>query len=301
MKCTFLIFVIFFFSTSLVAGEFPPDCPEPQEDPEAAAAEAGKWFQTGIEHAAAEAFEAAGQAFKCSDRLVPHPATILNIANAAEHAGDTDGVEAAYTEFLRRYPDDSRVETVLAALEEMRPGAGAAFRKNEGGKAAPAKSATNDSGTAVAQRNEAAASIGPPEEAKLSARDREIKEGDNTKLLRKVRVMRATGFSLLSVGAATVIAGAVTGAIALSYDRDLAEACGDEKCGEAQWNKLDAMEGLATATTVLLAVGGTMTVIGAVIPIAAKRAMRKKESAVSATVTPFAGAGSFSVGIQGAF
>ena len=301
MRLIFYFLVICTIPLPLVAGDVPDDCPEPPADSDAAAATAGKWFQTGIEHAAAEEFEAAGRAFKCSDRLVPHPATLLNVANAAEHAADTSGAEAAYTEFLRRYPEDSRAPAVRASLEALRPGVDTALGEDASDSTSPVKNGTNHSETDSVHNNEAQPTVVLPKKQNPPVQKPQVEIAHEQKPDRKVRAMRTSGFTLLSTGAATLVTGVITGAFALSYDRDLAEACDHGECGEAQWEKLDAMKGLATATNVLLAVGGTMTVIGTALPIAANRLEKKTKRAVSAVVTPYAGVSSFGVGIQGAF
>ncbi len=70
-----------------------------------------------------------------------------------------------------------------------------------------------------------------------------------------------TGWILSGIGAGTAVAGAVVGGMALSKNKDLVAACGDDPCPEKR-NDRQSRDRLATASTALLATGGTIMAAG---------------------------------------
>lgn len=107
--------------------------------------------------------------------------------------------------------------------------------------------------------------------------------------------LKTVGWIALGAGAAMAIGGGITGGVAMSVDGDLEKSCPDEQCAEDQWEDVDRMNSLATATNVLLIAGGAVAAAGITILIidAAKDGEQDPgdgETAVVPTVAPgFAG------------
>jgi hypothetical protein len=70
---------------------------------------------------------------------------------------------------------------------------------------------------------------------------------------------------LLSVGGALIVAGAISGGVALSQADELLLICGDDSCPRSAEDALSTHDATATASTVLFALGGATAVAGAVV------------------------------------
>lgn len=80
--------------------------------------------------------------------------------------------------------------------------------------------------------------------------------------------LRIAGWVAVGTGAALLIGGGVTGGLALSMNGDLADECGDGSCSQAdKGDEVDKRDGLATASSVLLGVGGAVAATGIVLLI----------------------------------
>ncbi len=73
------------------------------------------------------------------------------------------------------------------------------------------------------------------------------------------------GWVAVGVGGALLLGGAVTGAMALSVDSDLADACVDGSCPPAKRSDVDKLDTLAVTTDVLLGVGAAVAITGGVL------------------------------------
>lgn len=99
--------------------------------------------------------------------------------------------------------------------------------------------------------------------------------------------LKVGGWVSLGVGAAALIGGAVTGGLALSKYSDLKEACPGGTCYTEQYGEMDAKDSLATASTVLLAVGGTAAAVGAGLLIYRQLKLKLKKKHESSAVSWF--------------
>jgi hypothetical protein len=70
------------------------------------------------------------------------------------------------------------------------------------------------------------------------------------------------GWIALSIGAAALIAGGVTGGVALHLDSELEGKCPKGQCPPAEHDRLDRRDALATSSTALLASGFAMAMVG---------------------------------------
>ena len=186
------------------------------------------------------AYEEAILKFQDSHGLCEKALTLLAIANAYERLGDLD----AALEHLERYRPhadkteqgeiDTRIATLKGRIDEQKK---EAKRREE-------------------------------EEQKKEAKRREEEEAR-----RKPAPVRApeepagrplmwAGWISGGVGVAALVAGAVTGGLALSLDGDLSDTCVDGSCPSDKGEDIDRLTTLSTATDVLLVVGGTLTAGG---------------------------------------
>jgi hypothetical protein len=90
--------------------------------------------------------------------------------------------------------------------------------------------------------------------------------------------LKIAGFACLGVGAASLIAGAVTGGIALNKNGDLEKSCESNDCYSEDYNKLYQRDNLATASSVLLAVGGVAAAAGVGLVIFDRVKSKKSET-----------------------
>lgn len=100
------------------------------------------------------------------------------------------------------------------------------------------------------------------------------------------------GFGVAGVG---LLAGGVTGALAISKASGLRDSCDDGRCPPSAHADVDSYERLGTISTISFAVAG----VGAAVGIYGLLAGPRKESEPRAHVTPYLGLGS--AGLMGAF
>jgi hypothetical protein len=77
------------------------------------------------------------------------------------------------------------------------------------------------------------------------------------------------GFVLLGVGGASLIAGAITGGIAVGQHGELSDNCVDNRCEPAQYDTLDGFELTSTISTVTLIAGGVIAAAGLTLVLVA--------------------------------
>ena len=109
---------------------------------------------------------------------------------------------------------------------------------------------------------------------------------------------RAIGLTLLGVGAAGLVAGGVTGVLAISAHDDLSKTCANGLCADGDKGKIDAYHTLGLVSTVSLIAGGALAAGGAVLFLTAPHGARPP-SRGAVRVTPYVGLGA--AGLRGWF
>jgi hypothetical protein len=106
------------------------------------------------------------------------------------------------------------------------------------------------------------------------------------------RALAIGGYAAAGLGAGLLVAGAVTGGLALSLSKDLEKKCAGNECPPAQHDDVDRMNAMAMASTVLLAVGGAAAATGIALIIVGTVKGRKleKQKNVSLAILPPGGA-----------
>jgi hypothetical protein len=189
------------------------------------------------------AYEEAILKFQDSYGLCEMALTLLAVANAYERLGD--------------------LEAALENLEAYRPRAEKGEQAEIETRIATLKSRIDEQ-TKEAKRKE-------EEEQQKEAKRREEEEAR-----RKAEELRATeaasgrplmwaGWISGGVGVAALVGSVVTGALALSLDGDLSDACVDGRCPPDRGEDIDRLGTLSTATDVLLVLGGVLTAGGIVM------------------------------------
>jgi hypothetical protein len=79
---------------------------------------------------------------------------------------------------------------------------------------------------------------------------------------------RTAGIAALSLGAAGLVAGGITGALVLAQHADLSRGCPDGQCPSSEAQDLARYHALADASTASLAIGASLVVTGAVLLLA---------------------------------
>jgi hypothetical protein len=81
----------------------------------------------------------------------------------------------------------------------------------------------------------------------------------------------AAGVALLGVGGAFLVAGGITGGLALGKENELDDQCDGAVCDSQYQSLADARDQLGVASSVLFGVGGTAVLVGVVMTVAGKR------------------------------
>ena len=92
--------------------------------------------------------------------------------------------------------------------------------------------------------------------------------------------MVISGWAILGTGAAAAVAGGVLGGIALAKNHDLSDRCGDEPCPE-YGNDEKAINKMATASTALIAAGGTTLTTGIILLFVGKKKEKRESPALA--------------------
>ncbi len=106
----------------------------------------------------------------------------------------------------------------------------------------------------------------------------------------------ALPITFFSIGGASLIAGAITGALMLSQESNLATTCPGHVCPPSQYGALDGANTLATISTVTFIVGGVGVAAGIVTLLVGKPSAPQPSQA---KIEPWIGLGS--AGVRGTF
>jgi hypothetical protein len=102
------------------------------------------------------------------------------------------------------------------------------------------------------------------------------------------KAIRTAAWAAVGAGAAMLIAGAVTGGLALDADDGIQTGCPGGDCPPSEHDALDRRDALATATDVLVPVGAAIAATGAVLLIVFRKQERAQEPALA--IAPVIGA-----------
>jgi len=225
-----------------VSQELPPDCPERPVDGDSATALANTWFKKAEAAYAEKRYGEAVRAFRCSLRMVEHPATYYNAAQAALMAEDKPSALEFFRRNLELAPDGksaAEVELEIADLEqELEP-------------SAPAQPMTGPS-TADEEQPEAEPEAEPEPEPEPEPGP-DLAAGPNG--------VKVAGIVLAAVGAAGAVTGAVLQGMAgkAKTDSEEAEWLADFRDAE------DRMSSFQKGAYVGFFVGGALLVTGVIM------------------------------------
>jgi len=113
--------------------------------------------------------------------------------------------------------------------------------------------------------------------------------------------MWTIGWIGLSVGAAGAIGGGITGGMALNKSNAFKEECTGKSCPPEQEQVKDNANSLATVTNILLPVGGTLAVAGAVLLILGRPDKEDHKADKAVTLLPVTGPGQAGLVLTGRF
>ena len=114
----------------------------------------------------------------------------------------------------------------------------------------------------------------------------------------KIRIIGWTG---IGVGASLLIAGAVTGGIALSMNNELEEACPSGVCPAEKRDRKETKDALMISCDVLWATGAVAGGVGIGLLIWSYRSQKKNETQHAVSVTPVIGRSSAGLTLSGRF
>jgi hypothetical protein len=206
-------------------------CPARPQDEEHARKLAGEWFTRAEALYIREQNEKALEAFLCSLELVEHPATLFNAAQAARSAGDYEKAYKLLGRYRKLVPKSDMSDVVsqqIAELEERL----SRLEKSVGDKEGQAAGDTHDE----------------PSRPVAPADDTPEDSGGPSRLT-------IPGWVAVGVGGALVVAGSVTGGLALSLNSELVDDCAGGACPADKREDLDQRDTLAATTNVLVVLG----------------------------------------------
>ncbi|MGE0784865.1 MAG: tol-pal system YbgF family protein [Sandaracinaceae bacterium] len=208
--------------------------------------EARMHFRLGRAYYDSGRFAEAAREFETAYELSQRPALLHNMYVAYRDAGDVADAIRALREYLRRVPDAEEHEQLTARLEVM------VRTASEQGVDVEA------SGTVERRPRDASASTGESASGSSAASSSSPSSGGTW----------TPGWIVLGVGAAAVIAGAITGGLALGERSRLDEMCdGARACDPGFEGTRDSAALLAGLTDGLLIGGGVIAAVGLVLAL----------------------------------
>ncbi|MFO0682701.1 MAG: tetratricopeptide repeat protein [Sandaracinus sp.] len=196
-------------------------------------------FRIGQAQYEAGQYTAAATEFETAYGLSHRPELFYNVYVSYREIGDLDRASAALRRYLDSVPDAANAAQLRARL--------AAMDEQLAQRAAQDAARTQEAETDPDAHDDAAHEA-PPPSAPAATQPSPI------------------GFAVLGVGAAALVASAVTGGLALSTYGSLEQRCGaDHLCPPGYESDRDAGLALSTATDVLWGVGGAALVTGLVL------------------------------------
>lgn len=235
----------------LARADDPPESIERMTAAERSApmlSEAQSRFRVGLTLYQANRYLEAAREFEESYRLTQQPEVLYNVYVSYRDAGDWVAAANALRQYLAAtpttLPERTTLEQRLANIEQRLAELEASIRaRTEQVVAAEA--------AAEAERREAA-------EAEAAAERAAAEEA----AANRPRSPHWSGYAVVGVGAAALIAGSVTGFLTMQTAGDLDEQCPGGFCPESARADLDSARTFATTTDVLLIGGGVAAAAG---------------------------------------
>ncbi len=155
---------------------------------------------------------------------------------------------------------------------------------------------TGDTQTA---RPEVAADVTESSGSETDEGDEESNENKALPDHDQLRRLKIAGWTTLGIGASTLIAGSITGALALSKKKELEPNCPNGNCEGEYANDEETVQTLGKTTDVLMGVGAGIAVTGIVLLIVAR--VKGKKSTEQVSILPSIGDGMAGFITVGAF
>lgn len=123
-------------------------------------------------------------------------------------------------------------------------------------------------------------------------RDRKEQEKTEREAIEAAEDLPAHGWITLGAGLGILVAGAVTGGLALKLNGELQKDCPGDVCPPGQYDKMDTRDNLALSSSVLLGVGiGVSTVGVLLLTVFSKGPVRVDEDSDDVSLLPATGPG----------
>jgi tetratricopeptide (TPR) repeat protein len=208
--------------------------------------EARQHFQIGKTLYDAGRFPQAAEEFEQAYRLSNRPELLYNMYVAYRDAGNTQKAIESLRGYLEKVPDASDRINLKARLQSMEE---TAARQAEQERAAAEQARKEAEARSVAQTAAAPAAVqDEPKKTETTATERSI-----------------VPWILVGTGGALLVAGTVTGVLALDGASQLEDACPDKTCPEEEADTIDETETLALVTDFLIPGGVAIAGVGLVL------------------------------------
>jgi tetratricopeptide (TPR) repeat protein len=214
--------------------------------------EARQQFQRGRAHYDAGRFSEAAQDFSEAYRLSERPQLLYNVYVAHRDAGHTEAAVEALRSYLanvRDAPDQTNLRARLAALEAQLAARAEETRAKE-------------------------AEVAP-------ANARAVRTS-----VRKETVVSRVPWVFIGTGAGFLVAGAVTGGLALGKRSALEDDCIGTTCRSSSDSDIHSLRVLSVSTDVLIGTGAAAGITGLVLLLTHALDAERELPALGATVTP---------------
>ncbi|AKF10904.1 tetratricopeptide repeat protein [Sandaracinus amylolyticus] len=212
--------------------------------------EARRHFRLGQAHYENGSFLEAAREFEQAYQLSQRPQLLYNVYVAYRDAGDLVRSRDALREYLTRVPDAENAAMLRARLESLDR-----MVEQQGTTATPTEAPAETTPTEIAPVETRAETT--PDASLETAPDPSSGEGGG---------ISPFPFVVAGVGAAMMIGGAITGAMALSSQDTLDATCPDRACPPGYDFESEANDGRALAlTTDVLLIGGGVVLAGGLV------------------------------------
>lgn len=230
-------------------------------------AEARAHFRLSQSHYELGHFAEAAAELERAYALSPRPDLLYNLYVARRDAGQLAAAASALRDYLAQAEQIENAALLrhrLAALEaQLAAGEASASADSSGTDGETTSEPRADAGPAAERAEDASAGPSAPETA---PGDETAPSDERVRPSESARSPSPVGYAVLGVGAAALVAGLVTGGLALDRYGALEATCGaDHGCPPGTEGARDEGLALATGTDALLIGGGVIATVGVVL------------------------------------
>ncbi|MCP4599129.1 MAG: tetratricopeptide repeat protein [Proteobacteria bacterium] len=280
-KKIFILLIISLSSNVGTTQQLPVECPAKPMDEDSATALARTWFKKGAKLVDEEQYQKALEAFNCSLKMVEHPGTVFNAAQAAHLARNREAAIVMFGQYLKMDPEGSMVPRANELLEELNLEVEEEKRRQrEEKKRRQEQEATRLAALEELEKQEINEAVQEPSDTTT------VKTGEDEGR----SPLKISGYVSLGIGGSLLISGAVLQGLAGKTGTD-GEITDDY---QGEWKDLkNKIKGYQTGALVGFVAGGLAAGVGVVLVILDRREDAGPEVSLLPSPTGFTFSGRF--------